>query len=75
MSYAKKNGRIILEVSPQDYQNLADRLTASGAFTYSPGELHALINRIREGDPEFEPYSAEQIEQENKDMIKAGNLR
>lgn len=58
MSYSEQNGRVILDMSREDYQKLMFRLGKMAGETHWRflDEELCLVNRINEGNPNFTPY-------------------
>lgn len=60
MSYAEKDGKVVLTMSREDYEQL---LLSVGALMIlrmehkdEIGKLFELVNRLNQGNPNFTPY-------------------
>lgn len=56
MSYAEKDGQVVLTMSREDYDIMLMALGAFTAYSYDRERILALVNRLNEGNPNWMPY-------------------
>jgi hypothetical protein len=60
MSYREENGKVILTLTREDFENLMATLSsATASFLVRRADLEkigGLVNRLNEGNPDYKPY-------------------